>query len=306
VARRLEILALQAAPLALPVDVAAFARQARAAMAAAPGADLLVFPELHLFDATDDTLAARNAALRAAAVPLEADAAHPLDAALSALARELNVCLIPGTLCEAGPQGALYNTARVYGPDGAVLASYRKVFPWRPSEPYDPGERFVVFDLPGKGRIGLTICYDAWFPEVTRQVAWLGAELIVNLVKTTTPDRAQEVVLARANAIVNQAFLLSLNCAGPVGMGDSLLVDPEGGVLMACEGAGPGVIRTGVDLAQVEAVRESGTCGENRLWHHFVPGDRPIYLPAYGGFLDPPRWTPPRWPQPGHDESHRS
>jgi predicted amidohydrolase len=298
--RTLDILAIQAAPLPLGTPFAHFAQKARAAIAAHPGVDMLVFPELHLFDATDDTLTACNAALRAAAVPLTPDCAHPLDAALSALARELDVCLIPGTLCEAGPDGALYNTARVYGPDGAVLASYRKVFPWRPTEPYDPGDSFTTFDLPTKGRIGLTICYDAWFPEASRQVAWLGAEVIVNLVKTTTPDRAQEVVLARANAIVNQTFLLSLNCAGPAGMGDSLLVDPEGAVLAACEGREAGMIHARLDLAQVDTIRQRGTCGENRLWHHFLPGDRRIALPAYGGYLDPTCWTPP-----GHDEESR-
>jgi len=293
VSRSLDILAVQAAPLPIGTPFAVFAEQARAALADHPGADLLMFPELHLFHAEGDSLDIRNAALRAAAAVLTPQLADPLDAALSALARDLGVCLIPGTLCEAGPQGELFNTARVYGADGAVLASYRKIFPWRPSEPYDPGDSFVVFDLPGKGRLGLTICYDAWFPEVSRQVAWMGAEVILNLVKTTTADRAQELVLARANAIVNQTFLLSLNCAGPVGMGQSLLVDPEGWVQAACDRAEPGVIRARLDLAEVAAIRQRGTCGENRLWHPFRPGDRPIALPAYGGSIDPAHWAPP-------------
>ena len=55
--------------------------------------------------------------------------------------------------------------------------------------------------------------------------------MILNLVQTTTPDRAQELVLARANAIVNQVFVVSVNCAGPDGMGRSIVVDPEGAVL---------------------------------------------------------------------------
>ena len=165
-ARRLEILGLQAAPHAIGTPFAGFAGEARAAMAAHPGVDLLVFPELHLFH---PTAATANAELRAAARPAGCD----LDLALTALAAELGVWLVPGTLCEAGPAGELFNTARVYGPDGRIHAAYHKVFPWRPSEPYDPGAAWVVFDLPGVGRIGLTICYDMWFPEVTRQVAWL-------------------------------------------------------------------------------------------------------------------------------------
>ncbi len=72
-------------------------------------------------------------------------------------------------------------------------------------------------DLAGIGRVGLNICYDAWFPEVSRQLAWMGAEVILNVVKTTAPDRRQELVLAKANAIVNQVFVVSVNCAGPAG-----------------------------------------------------------------------------------------
>jgi len=294
-ARTIDLLAVQAPPLPIGTPFAVFAQAARDWVAAAPGIDLLVLPELHLFHPEGATIEACNAALNAAAEPLDG----PTDRALSALAAELGVVLVPGTLCERGANGELFNTARVYGRDGAVLATYRKVFPWRPSEPYDPGDRFVVFDLPGKGRIGLTICYDAWFPEVTRQVAWMGAELVLNLVKTTTPDRPQEIVLARAGAIANQLYMLSLNVAGPVGQGHSLLVDPEGAVMAECAGAQPGQLRMTLDLDTVTACRTHGTCGENRPWLQFRPGEAKIALPAYNGYIDPARWAPPGLAQPG-------
>lgn len=57
------------------------------------------------------------------------------------------------------------------------------------------GNEFSIFEIPGLGCVGLNICYDIWFPEVTRQLTWMGAEVIVNLVRTTTPDRKQELVL---------------------------------------------------------------------------------------------------------------
>ena len=289
----IDMLAIQAAPHPLGTPFEAFAQEARASLAANPGIALMVFPELHLFHSPHADIAEANAALRAAAQPL----GGPLDRALAALAAELGITLIPGTLCEAGPKGELFNTARVYGPLGQVLATYRKIFPWRPSEPYDPGDQWVVFDMPGKdgrkgARIGLTICYDAWFPEATRQVAWMGADFVVNLVKTTTPDRAQEVILARAAAITNQVALLSLNCAGPVGRGDSLLVGPEGEVLRTCPGPAPATLRTRVDLARVADVRAHGTARENRMWAQFLPGEAAIALPAYGGAIEPATWNP--------------
>ncbi len=82
------------------------------------------------------------------------------------------------------------------------------MFPWRPYEAWSSGHEFAVFDMPGSGRAGLSICYDAWFPESTRSVAWFGAEFVVNVVKTIGADRKQERVLAQANAIVNQVFML--------------------------------------------------------------------------------------------------
>jgi predicted amidohydrolase len=108
--------------------------------------------------------------------------------------------------------------------------SYHKCLPGRPYEPYKPGDRFAVFDLPNVGRVGLSIYFDAWFPEVSRHLAWMGAELIINPTQTTSRDRTQEVVLTRANAVVNQVFVVSVNAAAPCGIGHSLVVDPEGGV----------------------------------------------------------------------------
>ncbi len=130
----------------------------------------------------------------------------------------------------------MYNTEVVFDPGGTLIAAYRKVFPWRPYEAWASGHEFVVADLPGGiGRAGLSICYDSWFPEATRSVAWMGAEFVVNVVKTIGADRKQERVLAQANAIVNQVFMLSVNAAGPIGTGGSLVCDPEAPSSPTCD-----------------------------------------------------------------------
>jgi predicted amidohydrolase len=213
-------------------------------------------------------------------------------AELGELAGDLGIWLVPGSVCERGPGGELFNTAPVFSPEGRLVASYRKVFPWRPREPYDPGDRFVVVDLPGTGRIGLSICYDAWFPEVARHLAWMGAEVIVNPVLTTTADRAQELVLARANAIVNQVFVVSVNTAGPVGTGRSLVVDPEGLVRTEAPGDGTTVLTDVLDLDHVTRVRTYGTAGLSRMWDQFKDTDAPLELPLYDGRIDPRTWRP--------------
>lgn len=248
---------------------------------------MTVFPELHLCG-VDGLGPETDEELRELAEPLDG----PRVKALAELAGDLGMWLLPGTVCERGPQGQLYNTAVVLSPEGRLAASYRKVFPWRPSEPYDPGDRFVVFDIPGTGRIGLAICYDAWFPEVARHLAWMGAEVIVNPVMTTTADRAQETVLARANAIVNQVHVVSVNTAGPVGRGHSLVVDPEGRIRAEAPGNGSTILTDVLDLDDVTRVRTYGTAGVTRMWDQFTDDDAPIELPLYGGRIDPRTWRP--------------
>lgn len=115
-----------------------------------------------------------------------------------------------------------------------------------------------MFDIPGTGRVGLSICYDAWFPETTRQLAWMGAELVLN----------------RANAIANQVFVASVNAAAPTGVGCSLLADPQGTVRSAAPDANAIRLTDVIDLDEVTNVRTSGTCGLNRVWGPVPPRRR--------------------------------
>ncbi|NJC21431.1 putative amidohydrolase [Arthrobacter pigmenti] len=283
---KLPLLALQSEPRQIGEPISAFAGELEDALRIDPDAKLLIFPELHLFgDGHPDRQ--RTEALQDAAQPLNG----PLVKELSELAGDLKIWLVPGSVCERGPNGELFNTQVVFSPEGRLAGSYRKIFPWRPFEPYDPGDSFVTVDLEGYGRAGLSICYDAWFPEVSRQLAWMGAEVIINVVKTTTPDREHELILARANAISNQVFIVSVNCAGPTGRGQSLIVGPEGEVLRQL-GEDPGTLSMSLDLGEVERVRAHGTAGLNRMWAQFRSHEAPIELPVYNGRINPSTWTP--------------
>lgn len=248
---------------------------------------LVVLPEYHL-TAVHGTPAQRAQRYRELAQPL--DGARVTD--LREAARELGIWLVPGTFPEAGPQGELFNTTVLLGPDGQLHSVYRKIFPWRPFEPFDMGTQFTVAQIPGVGRVGFAICYDLWFPEVIRQLAWLGAELVILPTQTSTRDREQELVLARAAAIANQVFVLSLNAATPSGVGRSLLVDPEGRVRFQAPSEVAGVYTDVIDLDEVDRVREHGTCALNRMWHQFGTNDPEVPLPAYGGSIRPANWLP--------------
>jgi predicted amidohydrolase len=286
--RILPLIAAQARPRLIGAPVSAFADEVKAALETKADSKLVVFPELHLFgDGSPDRQ--RTEALQ--------DSAEPLDGSrvkeLQQLAADLGIWLVPGSVCERGPEGQLFNTQLVLSPEGELAGYYRKIFPWRPFEPYDPGDRFTTVDLAGIGRVGLNICYDAWYPEVSRQLAWMGAEVILNVVKTTTPDRRQELVLAKANAIVNQVFVVSVNCAGPTGQGKSIIVDPEGNTIAEAGDDAPVLLTADLDLAAVEHVRTHGTENLNRPWSQFRDGETAVELPVYQGRINPLTWTPP-------------
>jgi formamidase len=188
----------------------------------------------------------------------------PLTERIGAVARRARRWIQAGSIYEAAGRKT-YNTALLFAPDGTLAASYRKLFPWMPFETSDPGSASPpVVDLPQLGRAGLMICYDGWFPEVPRSLALGGAEMILHPTLTSTPDREEELVLARANAIANQCYVLNVNGALEVGGGRSIGVDPEGRVLFE-GGSGEEFLSEVLDLDRVRSVRERGTRGLNRL-----------------------------------------
>ena len=290
------VAAVQAAPLpaaGLPVfgrsdTLTAFAEDARRVREQVNGAALLIYPEAHLFGTERCPPGEGDRLLRSAAEPLDS----ALIAELGSIAREIDAWLLPGSVFESGPGDEVFNTAVVFSPGGALAGSYRKIFPWRPYEWSTPGGRLVTVDVPEIGRLGLSVCYDSWFPEVGRHLAWMGADIVINIAKSTVQDRPQELVLAQANSIVNQVFTVSVNCAGPIGRGQSILVDPEGVVLQQSPDSAAGVLYQRLDLSCVDRVREVGTAGTNRMWSQFHPSDPPVELPLYAGRIDPHRWTP--------------
>lgn len=269
-ARLLHVLGVQARSVKgdpeATVDL--FEREVRTLRASFPKAQLYLFPELWL---TGDQPFRRSTPERDNAVPIPG----PLIERLGKVAERSERWICAGSVYEKAGDGAFYNTALVFSPDGELVATYRKLYPWKPFERSTPGdEPAPVFEIPDVGRLGIMICYDGWFPEVARGLALQGAEVILHPTLTSTPDREEELVLARANAIVNQCYVLNVNGALEVGGGRSIGVDPEGRVLFE-GGTGEEYFSEVLDLDRVTTVREHGTRGLNRLLHHFTE-DSPI------------------------------
>jgi formamidase len=272
--RTLSVAALQTAPMIGDPDATAdgLADQVRLARGIAPHLELILLPELHL-SAPGRLDGTRYAERVAVAVP------GPLTERVGAIAREHGLWIVAGSVYERGDDGAIHNTAPVLSPAGELVAAYRKVFTWQPHESCVPGTEFVTFEIPGLTRVGIAICYDGSFPETFRQLALMGAELVAHVSLTTTSDRAAEVVMARANAIFNQLYVVSVNAAAPAGLGRSLIVDPEG-IVRQQAGETEEVVTDVLDLDAVTRVREHGTAGVSRMFeqirrrHAEVPAGR--------------------------------
>ncbi|MES2994085.1 MAG: carbon-nitrogen hydrolase family protein [Pseudomonadota bacterium] len=181
----------------------------------------------------------------------------PTEQRLCALARETGLWLIPGSLFELA-DGKVYNTTSVIDPQGVVIRRFRKLFPFRPYEKdVEGGTEFCVFDVPGAGRFGVSICYDMWFPETTRTLAAMGAEVILHPTMTDTIDRDVELAIARASAVTNQVYFFDINGVGDGGVGRSIVCDPSGNVIHQSQVSAE-IVPVAVDFALVRREREQG------------------------------------------------
>src|SRR5262245_9835766 len=231
--------------------------------AAANGAGLVLFPECILtgysYDDRDHALA------QAEPVP------GPATAALAEDCRRLGVWAVVGLLERDGDR--LYNACALVGPGGQVHG-YRKVH--LPCLGVDrlvtPGDRpFAVHDLGGL-RVGLTICYDGSFPEASRVLALLGADLV--LLPTNWPEGARRTAmyLVPARALENHIYYTAANRVGEEGgfrfIGQSRIADVTGDLLAVADHDAETILFAEVDperARQKKIVHIPGRYEINRL-----------------------------------------
>jgi predicted amidohydrolase len=215
------------------------------------GADLVVLPELwpvgyFSFDS-----------YRSAAESL----AGPLATEIASWARQLGCHVHAGSLVEAGEDSRLFNTAIMFGPDGSVVLTYRKihVFGYESEEArlLTGGDTTDVVDT-ALGRIATSTCYDLRFPELYRIMVESGAEIVIVPAAWPQSRLAHWQLFTRARAVENQVYVLACNAAGlQHGVrlaGHSAVVDPWG-VTVAEAGPEVEVVRVDLDLGRVAAVR---------------------------------------------------
>lgn len=166
----------------------------------------------------------------------------------------------------------LHNTALLLGPDGGILAKYRKIhlfgFQSREKQLLSPGTEVTVADLPW-GRVGISTCYDLRFPELYRLMVDQGATVFLVASAWPLARLAAWRLFNQARAHENLAYLVSCNCAGASRgialAGHSMIVDPLGNIL--AEGGGDGEYVTGViDSKQPGRVRREFPALDDRIY----------------------------------------
>lgn len=231
--------------------------------AAAAGAELVVLPENFAFMGKFE-----GAVLAVAESP---DGSGVIQHFLATQAVAHGITLVGGSVPIASEQGdKAYACSIVYGPDGDCLARYHKLHLFDVDLPGGEGYRESATFLPGHSvalahappiKLGLSICYDLRFPELYRELAQQGAEvLLVPSAFTATTGAAHWSALLRARAIENLCYVVAPNqggvhASGRETYGHSMIVDPWGQVIAAQTERGSGVVSAIIDLAEQQTLR---------------------------------------------------
>jgi deaminated glutathione amidase len=233
---------------------------AMAREAAARGATFILAPEYFLMmDGTGRVM--REAALD--------ERGEPALSAVMALARELGVWLLAGSVTLKSGDGRMCNRSVLISAEGGVVATYDKIHMFdvtlpdgkviRESSAYRPGEQAVLAQTPW-GRLGMTVCYDLRFPGLYRMLAQAGAEFIsVPSSFQRQTGKAHWHTLLRARAIENECFVLAPAMCGDhpgnrQSYGHTLVVDPWGEII--AEGSeSPEIVYAEIEPRRVAKVR---------------------------------------------------
>ncbi len=213
------------------------------------GADLVIFPELSITGYT----------LRDQIYDVAETIPGASTTAIEEIAKRAGIHVVFGIPeVSKQTQATIYNTAVLIGPNG-FIGKYRKMYlpthsVFEEKRYFRPGYRPSVFDTK-LGRIGLIVCYDIFFPEVSRLTRLRGAQMIVCISASPATRRAFFETLTTARAIENTVFLAYVNLVGVENglqfWGGSRLIGPNGKVLVKARYYEEDLVFGDVDYADI-------------------------------------------------------
>ncbi|MFN0028873.1 MAG: formamidase [Acidimicrobiales bacterium] len=192
------------------------------------------------------------------------------------------------SLMEHNAHGNPFNTGIIIDDGGNVALRYRKLHPWVPVEPWAPGDLGVpVCEGPNGSTLGLIICHDGMFPEMARECAYKGADIMLRTAGYTAPIRHAWRITNQANAFCNLMVTASVCLCGSDGsfdsMGEAMIVNFDG-TPMVSGGNRPDEIITAEVRPDLVAEARTGWGVENNPYQLGHRG----YVAVKGGATDCP------------------
>ena len=140
------------------------------------------------------------------------------------------------SVMENNPGGNPYNSGIIVDDSGNLKLYYRKLHPWVPVEPWEPGDLGIpVIEGPKGTKLALVICHDGMFPEVAREAAYQGAEIMLRTAGYTAPIRDSWKFTNQSNAFCNLMITANVCMSGTDGtfdsMGEGMIVNFDGTII---------------------------------------------------------------------------